>query len=238
MNLAFVALLVATASDPRVKDAERLAAHGELDAARAQYQAIHDELAASGAEASSGLHYNLGTLALSADDIGAAVLHLLAAARRAPLDDDVQHNLATALAHRADQVEASSPDAMGARLPPGPVALAFGSLMALLGVLLAIRGAASGRATMLAGRALVPTLVTTLVAGGLFGLRRFADSADVAVVMSESEARPQPDASAAGFAVHPGLTGRVMAEQRGFLRLRLENGVDVWVDRKHTQLVP
>ena len=238
MNLAFVALLVATTSDPRVQDAARLAAHGELDAARAQYQAIHDELTASGADASSGLHYNLGTLALSADDVGAAVLHFLAAARRAPLDDDVRHNLATALAHRADQVESSSPDAIGAGLPPGPVALAFGSLLALLGVLLAIRGAASGRATTLAGRALVPALVTTLVAGALFGLRHFADSADVAVVMSESEARPQPDASATGFAVHPGLTGRVMAEQFGFLRLRLENGVDVWVDRKHTQLVP
>lgn len=238
MNVVFLALLMATAADPRLKDAERLAAHGELDAARAQYQTIHDELADSGADASAALHYNLGTLALSSDDMGTAVLHLLAAARRAPLDDDIRHNLATALTRRADHVEAARQDAIGARLPPGAVSVVLGALLGLLGLVLAVRGTSSGRPAVVAGRATVPLLVAVVVAGILFGLRLAADAATVAVVMIETEARPQPDTSATGFTVHPGLTGHVVAEQEGFVRLRLENGVDVWVDHDHTRLVP
>jgi len=238
MNSVVLALLLATVADPRLKDAERLAAHGELDAARAQYQTIHDELANSGADASAALHYNLGTLALSADDMGPAVRHLLAAARRAPLDDDIRHNLATALTRRADHVEAARQDAFGARLPPGPVTLVLGILLGLLGLLLAARGVLSGRLAVVAGRGLVPVLVATVVAGLAFAVRLAADGAVVAVVMLETEARPQPDKGAGGFTIHPGLTGHVVAEQDGFVRLRLENGVDVWVDHAHTSVVP
>jgi len=226
------------ASDPRVKEAERLAAHGELEAARAQLQTIHDELRASGAETSAALHYNLGTLALGVDAVGDAVLHLAAAARRAPLDDDIRHNLDTALARRADQVSAGATRAPGARLPAGPIRLAFGIAVALLGVVVALAGAGRGRIASV-GRRLLPAGALFVVASaGLLALRWRADADAVAVVMGDTEARPQPDATATGFGVHAGLTGVVIAEQQGFVRLRLENGVDVWVARDAIQLVP
>jgi hypothetical protein len=221
-----------------VKDAERLAAHGEPGAARGQFQALHDELTKSGAPTSAALHYNLGTLALVEDDVGDAVLHLMAAARRAPLDDDIRHNLDVALGRRADQVSSTGAHAPGARLPRGPVELAFGLGLALLGVVVATRGAASGRLGQLARRALVPTVVGVVVTGGLQGLRVHADRVQVAVIVVDTDARPQPEASAKGFVVHPGLTGVVVAEQQGHLRLRLENGVDVWVEHTAVRLVP
>lgn len=228
----------AYATDPRIKEAERLTAHGEVEAARAQLQTIHDELRASGAETSAALHYNLGTLALGVDDVGAAVLHLAAAARRAPLDDDIRHNLDTALARRADQVSASAAHAPGARLPAGPVRLAFGIALALLGVVVAIGGAGS-RAIAETARRLLPAVGLIVIGGGaLLGLRLHADAADLVVVLRDTEARPQPDATATGFGVHAGLTGVVVSEQSGFLRLRLENGVDVWVEHDAVARVP
>lgn len=239
--MAIVAGLAATATmaaDARVKDAERLAAHGELSAARDQYQALHDELVTSGATTSAALHYNLGTLALSLDDVGPAVLHLTAATRRDPIDDDAHHNLEVALARRADQVSSTGSQAVGARLPAGPVQLAFGLALGLLGVVLAISGLGAGRFAAAVRRALGPVAVMVLVTGALAALRHHADGVDVAVTMLDTEARPQPEASAKGFTIHPGLTGVVVAEQQGYLRLRLENGIDVWVEHAAVRLVP
>ena len=223
------------ASDPRVKDAEGFAAHGEPDTARATYGALLDELTASGASASAALHYNVGTLALGAGDVGPAVLHLLAAERRAPLDDDIRHNLNAALARRADQVEGNTSLPLGARLPPGPVRATFGACLALLGILLAVAGI---RRRGLPRAVVRAAAAAALVSGAIFAVRFAAERAVVVVVQQDTEARPQPDASAAGFTVHPGLTGAVVSEQQGFVRLRLENGVDVWVDHGAIAVVP
>lgn len=226
------------AADPRIKEVERLAAHGELEAARAQLQTIHAELEASGASTSAGLHYNLGTLALGSGDVGGAVLHLSAAARRAPLDDDIRHNLEVALARRADQVSAAAAAPAGSRVPAAPVRLAFGVALALLGVLIAAAAMTSGQAARIVRSAIGPVVAATVVAGSVLLLRWQADTTELVVVMGDAEARPQPDTSASGFTVHAGLTGVVVAEQHGFLRLRLENGVDVWVERAEVQRVP
>ena len=232
--LAIVALLV-SATDVRIKDAEGFAAHGETDTARATYAQIFDELAHSGASASASLHYNVGTLALGAGDVGPAVLHLLAAERRDPLDDDIRHNLAAALARRADQVEGNTSLPVGARLPPTPVGIAFGVCLAVLGILLGVAGI---RRQGLPNSVVWGAIVAGVVSGAVFAVRFAAESVAVVVVQTDTEARPQPDATAAGFTVHPGLTGTVVSEQQGFTRLRLENGVDVWVDTAAVAAVP
>ena len=228
----------ALASDPRLDDALRLAGRGETAAARAQLQTIHDELQASGAPTSAALHYNLGTLALSDDDVADAVLHLLAAARRDPTDDDVRHNLEVALARRADQVSGSGSRSLGARLPPGPVRLAWGAALALLGLVSGLALAGTGRGARLGRSVLGPALVGAVVAGLFWWLRVQAESAEIAVILGDVEARAQPDSRATGFTAHAGLTGNVIAEQEGFTRLRLENGLDVWVERSSVRLVP
>jgi hypothetical protein len=227
-----------SAGDPRVDEALRLAGRGEGDSAQAQLQSLYDELVASEVSTSAALHYNLGTLALQLDDIDDAVLHLLAAARRDPWDDDIAHNLELALARRADQVSGPGARPLGARLPAGGLRLLWGGALALLGVAVAVTLAGAGRSAR-AGRALLgPALVGTVIAGVLMGLRLRAEAVDVAVVVGDVEARNQPDRRATGFTVHAGLTGVVVAEQDGFARLRLENGLDVWIERSALRVVP
>jgi hypothetical protein len=226
---------VAGATDPRIKDAEGFAAHGEPDTARATYQAVLDELSASGTSGSAELHYNIGTLALGAGDVSGAVMHLLAAERRAPLDDDIRHNLAEALSRRADQVEGGTSMPFGALLPPGAVRFGFGACLLLLGAVLAARGLLPRR---LPRNAVFAVIAATLASGALWLARLQAERAVVVVVARDTEARPQPDATAAGFTVHAGLTGRVVDDKSGFSRVRLENGVDVWVERDATVAVP
>jgi hypothetical protein len=226
------------AGDARVDEALRLAGRGESDSARAQLQSLYDELVASEVPTSAALHYNLGTVALQLDDIDDAVLHFLAAARRDPWDDDIAHNLEVALSRRADQVSGSGARPMGARLPAGAVRLLWGAALALLGVAVAVAFAGAGRLARV-GRALVgPAFVGTVLAGALMALRLQAESVDVAVIVGDVEARPQPDSRAAGFTAHAGLTGVVVAERDGFVRLRLENGLDVWVERSSLRVVP
>lgn len=235
LPLLLVVVGVAGATDPRIKDAEGFAAHGEPDTARATYQAVLDELSTSGAPASAALHYNIGTLALGAGDVSGAVVHLLAAQRRDPLDDDIQHNLAEALSRRADQVEGGTSMPFGARLPPSLVRFAFAGCLLLLGVVMAAAGLVQRRLP----RGVVATTIAAVAASGALWLARVqAERAVVVVVARDTEARPQPDATAAGFTVHAGLTGTVVNEQSGFSRVRLENGVDVWVERDATVQVP
>lgn len=219
----------------RVADAENLAAHGETDAAREAYLSLWREREAAGDNTSADLHYNLGTLALRDGDVGAAVVHLLAAAQRAPGNDDIQHNLALALQARADQVTGGAQTPLGARLPPFPVRVAFAASLAFLGLLAALRGL---RARPLP-RAVWPVAIGVFaVAGALWGLRLWSEARVVSVVVTETMARQQPVPTADGFAVHPGLTGEVVGERDGFQRLRLENGVDVWVARSDLVQVP
>jgi hypothetical protein len=226
---------VAGATDPRIKDAEGFAAHGEPDTARAAYQAVLDELSASGASGSARLHYNIGTLALGSGDVSSAVVHLLAAERRAPLDDDIRHNLAEALSRRADQVEGGTSMPFGARLPPTAVRFGFGACLLLLGAVLAAAGHLPRRVSR---NVVLGAIAATVASGALWLARLHAERAVVVVVARDTEARPQPDATAAGFTVHAGLTGTVVDDKNGFSRVRLENGVDVWIERDATVPVP
>ena len=86
-------LACATGVDPRVSEAQTLAAHGEDDAALAGLQSVLHDVEDSGGSGSAALHFNIGTLALRTGDNALAVQHLLSAWRRAPTDDDVVHNL-------------------------------------------------------------------------------------------------------------------------------------------------
>jgi len=237
MNALLLVLAVAAVSDPRLKDAERLAASGDIAAARAAITVVHDELAKSGADTSAALHYNLGTLALLDDDLGAAVVHLLAADRRAPGNDDVKHNLELALARRADQVQGARQAPLGTSLPPGVVRALAGVVWGLLGIALALT-ALGGRPARFGRAAARPLVVVAVIACALLAARIVAEDTAIAVVQRDTRARPQPDASAEGFEVHAGLTGRVVDERDGFSRLRLENGVDVWVGLADLAVVP
>jgi hypothetical protein len=236
--LLLPALLSVAAVDPRVVEAQQLAAHGETAAARGQYDAILRDLQASGADGSAALHYNLGTLALVDDDHGAAMLHLLAARRRDPGNDDVAHNLARVKDARQDRVEVSPsslPTSWAQDLPPRGARVFAAVAVALLGLVALLRGALGPR---LPSSLVVVVVALAVVALGLWGARVAYDRRALVVVMTATTARSSPDEKADGFDVHPGLSGERVDETAAWWRVRLENGLDVWIAADAGKLVP
>lgn len=238
-GLILTAAWAIVAVDPRVVDAQQLASHGETAAARGQYEAVLDDLERAGADGSAALHYDIGTLALQEGELGPAMVHLLAAARRAPGDDDVAHNLARAREARVDRVEASSATALaggvGGILPPQATRWACAFALVLVGIVVGLRGALGRRVP---GAVVVVAAALASVAAGAWGARRAFEQRVVVVVQEDTVARSSPDDQASGFDVHPGLAGERVDATATYARVRLENGLDVWIASSALRAVP
>lgn len=232
--LVLVVGLAAVAASPVVaaelKEAESLAVHGDRAAAIGAYEA----LLAEGVDF-SGLRYNLGTLYLEEGDVGRAVLHLRTALVDAPGDEDVLHNLDIARLAMKDQLEGVGPGlplavALGRQIAPGQATAGF--LVPLLLLVLALAGAPW---LPLRARRVVLAVAFALFAlgGAALGLRLSAEGEVQAVVLEETAARKGPTPAAPeSFAAHPGLTGGVRERDGDAVRLRLDNGVEAWIDAK------
>lgn len=228
--------LAAGGTDARLQEAAALAARQEHAAAADSYRA----LLAEGVDGRD-LRYNLATLSLELDRIGDAVLHLRAARRFDPWDDDVRHNLEVAMARRADRLAGeASPSpvlAVGEATAPGAARLALALPLVLLGVALLARGAWPTRALTVT---IVGLVSLSAVGGALWLARRaFEHTRDAVVLVDATAARKEPsDAAATAFEAHAGLSGRVVDEEGQFLRVRLDNGLEVWLARGAVGLVP
>ncbi len=228
--LALVLCLGAAGVDPRVIEAQQLAAHGEESAALAQLQVVLHDVEDSGDSGSAALHRNVGTLALRVGDLGTAMRHLLAAQRRAPLDDDVTHNLRLVREARADRIDGGSTSSLGQQLPPTPVRVATGLTLVLLGAALLLRGLMGSR---LPAAMIALLFLMAATAASLWVARLRFERQVVCVVVRDTRASESPDARSvdakAGFDVHPGLTGVLLQRQGEYEQLRLENGVEAWI---------
>ena len=233
LALAFV--LAATsahaASDARLSQAEALAKKRELDAAADLYSALVKE----GVDG-PGIRYNLGTLELERGHVGEAVLHLRAAARAAPLDDDVRHNLAVALEARTDRLAGEAPPdpvkALGARLPPRIARAALAIPLALLGLALAAVGLlVDDRRRALARTAALAWSALAVIGGALYACRLSVERTREAVVTADAcPALKEPDeAAGVTFTAHAGLFGDIVDESGLFVRMRFENGLEAWI---------
>ncbi|MCC7072404.1 MAG: hypothetical protein IT383_13835 [Deltaproteobacteria bacterium] len=239
MMLALALQLALAAPDDaelRLRQAAELAARQEHAAAFDAYRALLDEHVDG-----RDLRYNLGTLALELDRLGEAVAHLRMARRFDPRDDDVRHNLEMALARRTDRLAgetASSPLlALGEATPPTWARLAFALPLALVGVALCAQGALRRRWLW----ALVLALVALGAAGaGLWLARRaFEATREAVVVRPEAPAFKEPsEAAALAFTAHAGLSGRVVDEVEQLVRVRLDNGLEVWLERAAVVINP
>jgi hypothetical protein len=244
MIAAHLALLVvlfgaaAVDADARLAEAQRLAAQQEGAAAADAYRALLADRVDG-----PGLRYNLGTLLLEQGDVGGAMVQLLAARKLDPLDGDVRHNLSVALEARADRLagDASAAPAyvLGERTPPSLARFAVAVPLALLGVLLALVGFTDGRAR----RAFVLLAVVALVASGagaiVYGARVMFEGTREAVIVAQCSARKEADAHAAeSFTAHPGLSGVVVDDTGGFVRVRLDNGLEAWIEKGALAFVP
>jgi hypothetical protein len=227
------------AVDPRVVEAQQLAAHGEAAAARGVYEAILQDLEAGDADGSAALHYDIGTLALVQGEPGPAMLHLLAAWRRVPGDDDTAHNLARAREARVDRVESTGVDVgtggVGSALPPRGTRVFAAAALLALGLALLVRGLVGAR---LPSGVVAATAAVALVAVMAWGVRRQFEARVLVVVQQDTVARSAPDEKSAGFDVHPGLVGERVDATASYARVRLENGLDVWLASSALRAVP
>jgi tetratricopeptide (TPR) repeat protein len=247
-----IALLLSTSAlaveDARLRQAEQLAKKKEREAAMDLYRAVLDDASAAAPKLDGAdVRYNLGTLCLESGDLGCAVLHLRAAARLDPLDDDVRHNLDVALEARTDRL-AGSPVVdpvreIGARVPPFAARLALAVPLALLGLALVLVAFAPARARA-AARVIASVAALACVAGAVvyFARRSVESTREAVVTVPETPALKEADTSSTvAFTAHAGLHGDVMASETTangeLLRVRFENGLEAWLKRSDVAVI-
>lgn len=247
MKRALIALVLLGASAAQAQTAP-----SELwDAANRHYQAgeyaqaaqSYEQLVQAGV-ATADVYFNLGTAELKAGRRGAAVLAFERAARLDPSDADVAFNLAEARRGIVDKVvgareEEPLVERIGSRVNANAVGAAFLAAWVLGLAMLALRPfVRRGRGALLGGG--VAAVAAALVLGALLSAAAWTETrARYAVVVAPvAGVREGPAADfKAAFEVHEGLKVRVVGEERRFLRVRLPNGLEGWVDPNEVQVI-
>lgn len=185
------------------------------------------------------LSYNLGTVYLAQGDIGPAVLHLERALKwqRA---EDIEANLASAREKQSDQLVGSSvgepffkrlADVTDDQWVP---AVALGTWWAILAIIFARRFLLKSRMQAATTAALVLLVVVALTSSLFTGLDAWVSTHYVeAVVLNQTvQVRDLPERNARiAFEIHGGLKVRITADSSQFVRIRLANNLEGWVER-------
>jgi len=248
-SLALLALLAvasplradAPSAAAALTEAEALVGRGDFGGAARAYRTALD----AGAD-NAGVLYGLGTAALKSSDIGTAVWALERAVRLAPGDGDVVFNLERGLERVAGDLGAAARLSRPAErlvllTQRGWQGLALG--LALLGLLLATAVALRPHWRWLrrtAGSALVVIwALAAAAAAGWYGRWHVAERGDSVVVASAAvSAREAPAARApVAFVLEPGHRIRAIERRADHLRVRLNNGLEGWVERGAVALV-
>jgi hypothetical protein len=240
LNFASSARAAPARIDETLKRAETLATRGEAAAAIEIYRELVDR-----GLGSADIHYNLGTLYLESGELGRAALHLESALRDDPSHADARHNLDVLSSARRDEIEVIEPafelvDDVGGALSPRVASLAFlvpfGLLLAALLLLAVVIEPRRRRRLQRVTRALT---VVMLAGAAVLGVRVAYESVPRAVVIVDSTpARKAPAADAAVvLEAHAGLSGSVVADDGDYSRLRLLNGLELWVETRALAVV-
>jgi hypothetical protein len=187
--------------------------------------------------------FNLGTAHLAANELGPAVLFLTRASRLSH-DDDIVAQLAVAQQRQLDQVvgvQESAPflqrlaHAADERLVSSGFIATWWLAFVLLFVLTRV---APGRRWIL-GLATASAFFVSVAFGTIVGVQRWVtESVQEAVVMAPTAgAREFPgDTARVAFEVHAGLLVRVMEDTGRFVRIRLPNALEGWLEK--SQIAP
>lgn len=234
LGFMLVGALSAHADTP----AEQLT-HGNDAYQRGDYAAAataYNQIVSSGS-GTAGVYFNLGTAQLKAGQRGSAILSFERALRLDPSDADAAFNLAEAQKGNIDKIIGATEEAplierLGAQVPERAAGLAF--LLAWLighGILLARWF--WRRSSVVLGWAGGAALAAALLLGPLFALgaweRSHSPYAIVVTQMAPVREGPAKDFKAT-FEIHEGLKVRVLRNENGFVRIRLPNGTEGWVD--------
>lgn len=217
----------------RLREAEKIATQQDASSAIGAYQ----DLVGDGVDGAE-VRYNLGTLYLEEAQTARAVFHLKTALLFDPLHSDARHNLQVAIAMRTDAVgdvetgRGLSLD-VARRVPRDLAALVTGLFALLLGLAIGLRSVSPRlhRSNAWTGVVMVIWAVMTTALVALV-LQVAATATQEAVVMAdETTARLGPsDDAKESFVAHAGLVGTAIEERDGFVRLRLKNGLEAWVN--------
>jgi len=233
LSLAWPAL--AAAPQERFDAANDLYLEGRVEEAITAWGALR----ASGELCSPDVEYNLGTAYLERDDLGRAVFHLERAALLSAADHDARHNLdlarSRALGTGGDLSDVVVPgwDRVLRQVPFGRIVSPFLVSWVVLFLLLILRHLATDpRARRRLAYAAAVALVL-VAAGGvvLLGALHARHGIRRGILLEEdSHAREMPDAVApVVFTAPAGTEVRVFERERGFVRVRLPNGIAAWV---------
>jgi tetratricopeptide (TPR) repeat protein len=184
--------------------------------------------------------YNLGTTYLAQGDLGRAVLSLERAYKAGGRAPDLEANLALARAQQKDKVEGAAVEEdfvtrVVKATPESVVAGVFlGAWVAAFALLLLFRFLKPGRrswAAVLAGLALVVALPTGALLGAHVWVARTLHEAVVLSRTLVAREFPKGDAKVL-FDVHEGLKIRLLEDAGRYVRIRLPNGLEGWVERE------
>lgn len=195
------------------------------------------------------LYYALGNAYFRADRIGPAILNYERALVLDPEQEDAQANLKlarqTAAQRWQDKLVGEQADPAWMRLlstfTPGGLTLLFLGLYWGLFLLLGfIYFLGAGFLRVAAWVMLVFVLMGTLGAGGLLAGRWWlVERAEYGIVLAdEAQVKEGPDPSyQTSFVVHGGLRARAVGHDAGWVRVRLSNGLEGWLqDREFGRL--
>jgi tetratricopeptide (TPR) repeat protein len=193
------------------------------------------------------VEYNLANAEFKLNNLGTAILHYHRALRMDPTDPEILGNLEYANSFCQDRVELpeqaavvrwlrAAQNRLGSRVQAW---LALGLLWAAAGVAawrLSRPGGWSGRYGWL--------LATLILAAALSSISAYdtwkqLDGRHLAVVQNETVdvlAGPGPN-NLTLFTVHEGLTLEVRSVREGWLKIRLPNGLNGWVDARALGIV-
>lgn len=187
------------------------------------------------------LFYNLGDAYFRAGNLGRAVYNYERALELRPGDEDVSYNLAAARAAAertaTDRIEGAEKDPLFERaVAPFPLAMLSWSFLALylgfFAVLIWLRSLPLGlfRSGVKAGCAFLA--LGTLGAGALLGGKVYlTEHVPRAVVLDKAvDVKEGADETYhTAFAVHAGLKVRVVGHDQEWVKIRLANGLEGWV---------
>ncbi len=183
--------------------------------------------------------YNLGTTYLAMGELGPAVLYLERAAKRSRADD-IEAHLSLARSKQLDQVVGALSDEpflqrVADAFNPNGLAVVF--LIAWwvgLGLWVVTRRRLAGQRLIFA-LVMMGCLALALTSGGLLANHVYiTQTVQEAVVQPEVlkvQKAPSPGSPVA-FEVHAGLKVRVIEESGKYLRLKLPNGLDGWIEKE------
>lgn len=250
LALALVLVALPAAADPLVGAAQDAAyrrgneayLHGDYKEAVLAYE----QVAALGV-VSEDLYYNLGNAYYKQGALGPAIYNYeraLEVERSGPGADDARYNLEAA----REVVRRRSEDRLvGAETPPfwmraiapfstGTLTWTFLALyFALFGLLIALRFIAPGFLRVSLWVLLGFLSLGTLTASTLLAARLYlVTKVERAIVLPDSLAVHEgPDANyQTSFTVHAGLQVRITEHDQDWVRVRLQNGLEGWVEVK------